>query len=109
MTHTDTLAAIDLIGRAAGLLDDEARALRECHTTGPAHNDWSGQPDAHNAHDELMDVSTRLRLLARHMRREATQDGIAGAATDAQSRRSGMIVCHAVSDTLLPAVEAIVW
>lgn len=64
-------ARIDLIERAAALLQADAHELRMAHTL-PPHTDWpADEREARNAHDELVLTANSLRNLADEMRTEA--------------------------------------
>ena len=55
----------DTLNRAAELLEEEAHCLRDCSTV---DDDWTGEEDAREAHDEMMETATQVRLfIVRHL------------------------------------------
>lgn len=56
---------MNILLRAAELLEHEATIMRECHTTAPDHDDWDAE-DAHvkASHDEMVAIAGELRRMA---------------------------------------------
>ena len=61
-------ADIELIEHAAALLDGEALALRTCSTLPPDHDDWTGEEESKQFHDDMKNTVARLYALAERMR-----------------------------------------
>lgn len=61
--------------KAAELLEQNARVLRECHTLAPDHDDWSDEPEAKAEHDECMQLVAACRQHAQEWSSVEEVDG----------------------------------
>ena len=70
MTVTTT-TDIALIEHAAAIIDGEALALRMCSTIPPNHNDWTGEEESKQYHDDMKNTVASLYAMADRMRGKA--------------------------------------
>ena len=96
---------VDLIEHAADILSREALCLRQSHTHLDRPEDWGDDVSARAAYDDLRATGQRLYALADELRLGDITGSIRAA--DRHAAMDGIWVCHAVSRTLLPAVQAI--
>lgn len=68
---TLTAADIEIIREAAAMLDGEAMAMRQSHCRPPDHTDWTGDPIAKQAHDEMVALVGKLYDVAERMEKGA--------------------------------------
>ncbi len=58
---------IELLERAASLLDSEALHMRHRHFVDHVIRDWKGETEAQRVHDEMKDTATRLYEMANRL------------------------------------------